>query len=132
MLEKHPDMAAVTRSRSLQVGGYSQLLAGVGECQRILLPSCFVEIGRKQPTGLIQEQRVDPYRLFPFEVQPDDFVSHWVKDARLAVNLLSILWAARRNGIPILLVVGSITPCAIFHPPANSIHILSPAEQASE
>ena len=53
-------MAAVSRSRPFQGGGNPFRMACFEQCPSVIRPAILVEVGGKEPAGLILQQRIDP------------------------------------------------------------------------
>jgi len=108
------------------------MLAGRKKRQRIFLPGLLVEVRRQEPTGFVEEERINSDRLLAGQMLPDNFVSYRVESSGLSIYLLALFRAAGKHCLPILLAGRTIGPSTVLHAPSLRIDVLSPAEQRSK
>ena len=68
LLEKQPDVSPIARARPLEGRRQIQPMACFQYGLCVVLPMHFIEVGRKEETGLIPEQRVHAHDELPLEV----------------------------------------------------------------
>lgn len=61
------------------------------ETHGVLLPCLLVKIHRQQPASLVQQERVDPDRVFADKVRTNNVIGEWPEFSGQAINLPALL-----------------------------------------
>src|SRR5206468_2168477 len=86
----------------LQGSGHTQILAGLKESLRVILPSLLVEVYRKKPARFLGQERIHANGLLAQEAVLDDGVGQWEEPSCLMVDSLPLLGTASVDSLPIL------------------------------
>jgi hypothetical protein len=80
LIEKHPDMCAVSGTRTFHRHRHSDSLAGILHSPHVLTPVLLVQIDGQEPAGFIEQHRVNSgdkgmsQRILSREMPPDNLV----------------------------------------------------------
>ena len=109
-----------------------QLLAGLQESQRVILPRLLVEVCRQKPARFVGQQCVHANRILPQEVALNDGVGQREELPCLLADLLPILRTAFVDSLPVLQGRRHISVPAVIVVPSPCVDIFSPAKQAAK
>ena len=125
-------MAALPGTGALQCSGHDQLLAGLQESERVILPGLLVEVSRKEPTGFVWQEWINANGLLAQKVIFDDHVSQWEESSCLSVDSLPLFRTASVDRFPIFHGCRRVPRPFSIPLPAPCVNILSPSKQTAE
>lgn len=99
---------------------------------RVFVPSLLVKVDSEEPTGFIEQERIDADRVPAREVVVDGFVVERNVFLGLFVDAFSVLRLGGIVGLPVALCVWHVPSAAVGAFPTLRLHILASTEEGTK